>query len=79
MILERGGEPPKVTEMLPFRKMPGESGREELDRIQGGDDLTAHQQFLQIVALPEFFIGQDTNPKVIDGGSGGMRFDDCRV
>jgi hypothetical protein len=43
---------PKVTKMLPSgRNEAGRSGREEIDRIQRGDDLTTDEQLLQIIAV----------------------------
>ena len=71
-------EPPKVTKVLPCQKgIP--SSREKIDRIQRGDDLTTDQQFLQIVAIAQFFVGQDAEPEVFGNGPGGVRFDDIRI
>ena len=50
--LNGSSEQPKVTAMLPFQGRREEgSGREKVDRVQRGDNLTTDQQFLQIVAL----------------------------
>jgi hypothetical protein len=38
--------------------------RKEIDAIECGDDFTANEQFLQIVAIAELFVAQDANPKI---------------
>ena len=42
--------------------------RQKIDAIKGGDDFTAHEQFLQIVAITKFFVAEDAKPE-IRGGS----------
>jgi hypothetical protein len=79
MGVGRQCEPPKVTEMLPFEKRKRVSGREKVDRIQRGDDLTTDQQLLQIVAVAQCFVRQDAKPEVVSSGAGRVRFNDSRV
>ena len=38
--------------------------REKIDAIQRGDNFTAHEQFLQIVAVTELFVAKDAQPKI---------------
>src|SRR5687768_10744202 len=65
--------------MLPFGMIGRGSGREKVDRVQRGDDLTTDQQFLQIVAVAQFFIRQDVEPEVVNNRAAGVRFDHSRV
>jgi hypothetical protein len=44
-------------------------GREKIDAIQRGDDFTAHEQLLQVVAVTELFVTEDADPKVRGGVS----------
>jgi hypothetical protein len=43
--------------------------REKIDAVQRGDDFTAHEQLLQVVAVTELFIAEDAGPKVRGGVS----------
>lgn len=43
--------------------------REKIDAIQRGDDFTAHEQLLQVVAITEFLIAQDAEPEIRRGVS----------
>lgn len=41
--------------------------RQKVDAIQRGDNFTAHEQLLQIVAIAELFVAEDSDPKVCGG------------
>jgi hypothetical protein len=71
-------EPPKVTRMLPSKKRATLS-REKIDRVQRGDDLTTDNQFLEIVAIAQFFVRQNAEPEILGKGPSGVRFDDSRI
>jgi hypothetical protein len=38
--------------------------REKIDTVQRGDDFTAHEQLLQIVAIAELVIAKKTDPEI---------------
>src|SRR5687768_8840044 len=65
--------------MLPFGTEWWGSGREKVDRIQRGDDLTTDQQLLQIVAVAQFFIRQEVEPEVFSIRAAGVRSNHSRV
>jgi hypothetical protein len=37
--------------------------REKIDAIQRGDNFTAREQLLQVVAVAELFVAEDADPK----------------
>ena len=48
----------------PFGRTRNLSRREKIDGIERGDDFTAGQQLLQIVAIAELFVPEDADPKI---------------
>jgi hypothetical protein len=43
--------------------------REKIDAIQRGDNFTAHEQLLQVIAVTELFVAEDAQPKICGGVS----------
>jgi hypothetical protein len=50
-------------------------GREEIDPVEGGDDLAACEQFLQIVAIAELFVAEKAEPESFGRRTSRVRFD----
>ena len=62
----------------PFSRRRNLSGREKIDGIERGDDFTAGQQLLQIVAIAELFIPEEADPKIRGAPPGFVRFGEGR-
>ena len=60
----------------PFARTRNLSRREEVNGIQRGDDFTACQQLLQIVAIAELFVPEDADPKIRGALPGFVRVDE---
>jgi hypothetical protein len=54
----------------PFVRTRNLLRREKVNSIQRGDDFTADQQLLQIVAIAELFVPEDALPKIRGGNLG---------
>jgi hypothetical protein len=50
--------------------------REELNAIERGDDFTANEQLLQIVAIAEPFVAKEAKPEIFGDETDGVRFDE---
>jgi hypothetical protein len=60
----------------PFVRTQNLLRREEIDAIERGDDLTANEQLLQIVAIAELFVANEAEPEIFGDGTDGVRFDE---
>jgi hypothetical protein len=48
------------------------SGRKKIDRVQGRDNLTTHHQLLEVIAIAQIFVPEDSAPEIIKIFSDGV-------
>jgi hypothetical protein len=60
----------------PFVRIQNLLRREEINAIERGDDFTANEQLLQIVAIAELLVAKEAEPEIFGDETDGVRSDE---